>query len=150
MSQKDSKEFAIYEDAVAFMTEKMKEQKYVIHLKPEGVKYTVYWWDHKMTERDGEQVPDELWLTQDGTPILVQDLSEAHCKNILRMILRNQKEDAATLEHALVDMINALGDASGPDIQMRTVVLDQDQIDDDIDALFPADVRLNRSGPTFH
>ena len=34
---------------------------------------------------------DEIWTQKDGTEILVNDMTEAHAKNALRMILRNRR-----------------------------------------------------------
>jgi chemotaxis regulatin CheY-phosphate phosphatase CheZ len=39
--------------------------------------------------------PDEIWKCQDGRLIAVGDMTEAHAKNALRMILRNRRKRAA-------------------------------------------------------
>lgn len=39
-----------------------------------------------------EEPKDETWVTEDGTEILVGDLTEDHAKNILRMILKDQRK----------------------------------------------------------
>jgi hypothetical protein len=31
---------------------------------------------------------DEIWIQKDGTPIAVEDMSEGHVRNTLRMIIR--------------------------------------------------------------
>ena len=78
----------------------------------------------------------------------MQDLSEAHCKNILRTILRNQKKAEAEMEQGLAELLATLsGSLEGDDVEIKTVTMDQDQIDQEIDSLFPADVRR---GPTIH
>lgn len=39
--------------------------------------------------------PDEIWRCQDGRRIAVDDMTEAHAKNILRMILRARRRRRA-------------------------------------------------------
>jgi septum formation topological specificity factor MinE len=39
--------------------------------------------------------PDEIWKCQDGRLVAVGDMTEAHAKNALRMILRNRREQRA-------------------------------------------------------
>ena len=38
---------------------------------------------------------DETWITKNGTKIPVEDMTEAHVKNALRMIIRKSREDSA-------------------------------------------------------
>ena len=35
---------------------------------------------------------DETWVQKDGTPILVGNMSEEHCKNALRLVIRRLRE----------------------------------------------------------
>lgn len=55
----------------------------------------------KYTAQDGKQYTDEAWVTKEGDVIAVQDLSEAHAKNIIRMMLRQQREQAIFKEQFL-------------------------------------------------
>jgi hypothetical protein len=41
--------------------------------------------------------PDEIWTTSTGQKIAVGDMSESHVRNVLRMILRNRRREAAKL-----------------------------------------------------
>jgi hypothetical protein len=55
--------------------------------------------------------PDEMWKCQDGRLIAVGDMTEAHAKNVLRMILRNNRQrralqaDLDRLEVSLREMV---------------------------------------------
>jgi hypothetical protein len=55
--------------------------------------------------------PDEIWKCQDGRLIAVGDMTEAHAKNALRMILRNNRQrralqaDLDRLEESLTAMV---------------------------------------------
>lgn len=42
-------------------------------------------------DHQGNTFPEETWTTEDGRKIQVRDLSPEHAKNIIRMILRNQR-----------------------------------------------------------
>lgn len=39
---------------------------------------------------------DEVWITADGKEIPIGDLTEPHAKNILRMLLREHRENEIT------------------------------------------------------
>jgi hypothetical protein len=43
------------------------------------------------TAHDGTVWPEETWVTEDGRKILVKDLSADHARNIVRMIIRNDR-----------------------------------------------------------
>ena len=40
------------------------------------------------------EVLDEIWVTKDGTPMLVGAMEEEHVRNVLRMILRERRHKA--------------------------------------------------------
>ena len=40
------------------------------------------------------EVLDEIWVTKDGTPMLVGAMEEEHVRNVLRMILRERRHRA--------------------------------------------------------
>ena len=59
----------------------------------DGVSYQVQWIDDKnYIAQDGKEYPDEVWVTKEKEMIFIQDLTEAHAKNILRMIIRQDRE----------------------------------------------------------
>lgn len=43
------------------------------------------------TDINGNVWPEETWITQDNRKILVKDLEVDHLKNIVRMIIRNDR-----------------------------------------------------------
>ncbi len=73
-----------------FVNSLLTEQKFVIDVKEldPGEGFAVQWIEHKLyTAHDGKEYPDEVWMTRDERFFLVQDLEPEHCRNILRMIL---------------------------------------------------------------
>lgn len=58
---------------------------------------------------DGAEYPDEAWVTEDGRMLLIQDLSEDHAKNIIRMIIRQDRETAARVQEIASKMAAAFG-----------------------------------------
>lgn len=62
--------------------------------------------------QDGKEYRDEAWLTADGRLIQIQDLTEEHAKNILRRVIRDQREAQRMVEAAMLGMaeeINSMG-----------------------------------------
>ena len=60
--------------------------------------YKVVWIKNKkFISRDGCESTDEVWTTANGELIVVQDLDPEHAKNIIRMILRNARQNATIL-----------------------------------------------------
>lgn len=60
--------------------------------------------DQFYTSLDGKVWPEETWITEDGREILVKNLEPEHAKNIIRMVIRNQREN----EREYQQMIAAL------------------------------------------
>ena len=56
---------------------------------------------------DGTEYPDEAWVTEDGRMLLIQDLSEDHAKNIIRMIIRQDRETAVRVQELANKMSEA-------------------------------------------
>lgn len=132
------KEFTDRAELDAFIEQISAEKKYVYSMveSAPGV-ITVEWQEHKTyVAHDGREFLDEVWTTQDGTMIQIQDLSPEHARNIIRMMLRNEREAkemanvlVATLKQAMEDWQDA----------------DTDQIDKDDDNRF--DERLENMVP---
>jgi hypothetical protein len=61
------------------------------------------------TSLDGKVWPEETWITEDGRKILVRDLEPEHARNIIRMILRNERIQTAEYNQmiAALEMIFA-------------------------------------------
>lgn len=68
------------------------EKNYVEFLK-KGDCIEVHWVEMKTyTTFDGKEFVDERWTTQAGELLLIQDLTPDHSKNIIRMMLRRERE----------------------------------------------------------
>lgn len=83
------------------------EDKFIINVQklPVGG-YEIQWIEQKSyTALDGVSFPDEVWTTIDCDMVLVQDLEPEHCRNILRMLLRQERK---LLEAATTEMCNTL------------------------------------------
>ena len=59
------------------------------------------------TDHEGKVWPEETWETFDGRKILVKDLEPEHAKNIIRMILRSNKQDMDGV-HAMAEALETL------------------------------------------
>lgn len=115
------KELDSAEEALVFIAELIAEQKWLIipAVEKDG-KFIVEWIEHKTyTAVDGKEYPDELWITEAGVPLLVQEMSEAHVRNTLRMLLRNQR----MIEQGLANLAEMFG--SLRDDEEDEVPLDQ-------------------------
>lgn len=84
-----------YGEMEEFVRPLLAEKKFAINIRqlPENAGYSIEWIEHKnYTAFDGQEFPDEIWIAEDGRINLVQDLEEGHVRNILRMILRQERE----------------------------------------------------------
>lgn len=94
-------EFKTFEEAEALAIELFNESKYVIDIinLPEEMGYAVQWEEQKSyTAHDGTVWPDEVWRTRDGRLLQVQDIEPGHCRNIIRMMIREDREQCSQLE----------------------------------------------------
>lgn len=84
------------EEAEAIVNPLLAENKWSITVAiTPAKKYLVQWLERKMyTAQDGKEYPDEVWMTIDGEMKLIQDLEPEHARNIIRMMLRNERERA--------------------------------------------------------
>jgi len=102
------KELKTIEEVQAFVDALYKEEKYIIEVLQLTVGgYAVQWEEHKSyTAYDGKEWPDEVWRTEDGRLLQIQDIEPEHCRNILRMMLRQERKAASRLQ-ALMDAVRA-------------------------------------------
>lgn len=114
------KEFKDKAEAEQFYDALCAEKKYQFdaYTLPDGEGYGLQWIETKeYTAHDGKTYPDEVWLTEAGDLVLVQDLSEAHARNILRMMIR---KDRAAFELVTNLMSSgALGNGDDEDLSME-------------------------------
>jgi hypothetical protein len=59
--------------------------------------------------QDGKEYPDEVWVMRNGDLKNISELSEEHAKNILRMFLRQDREDREAYAALADTFVNALG-----------------------------------------
>lgn len=98
------KEFTDYNEVEKFVNSLVDEKKWAIDLRQNTKTgaYLVCWIEHKTyTAHDGKVYHDEVWTNEAGNLTCVQDLDPEHAKNILRMLLRNEREQRAIVQAAL-------------------------------------------------
>lgn len=112
------KEISTIEEAQSFVDSLYKEEKYIIEvLQLAAGGYAVQWQEHKSyTAYDGKVWPDEVWRTEDGRLLQIQDIEPEHCRNILRMMLRQDREAEARLNE-LTSALRSTIDAVVADLQ---------------------------------
>ena len=120
--------FTDLEEAEAFVEALYKEDKWVIKAMrgtDDQGGYNVEWFEHKKyTAQDGKEYPDEVWMTEQGEMILIQDLSEAHVRNVCRMMLRNERLQRQAYS-ALLDGLQSaiMGDEADEEFTEPTIDL---------------------------
>lgn len=120
------KEIDTIEEAQSFVDALYKEEKYIIEvLQLAAGGYAIQWQEHKSyTAYDGKVWPDEVWRTEDGRLLQIQDIDPEHCRNILRMMLRQEREAEARLK-VLTDVLRETMDAVKADLRNG----DEDPVD---------------------
>jgi len=88
------KEAATFEEAEAIVNPLLAEKKWAISvIQKVDQTFVIQWVEHKKyTAQDGQQFHDEVWTTKEGDMKLVQDLEPEHARNILRLLLRNERQ----------------------------------------------------------
>ena len=107
-------ECATLEEAEALVKTLQAEEKYVISALQRDGFVEVQWLEHlKYTAQDGQEFYDEVWLTREGKMMLIQDIGLDHCRNILRMMLRNEREAEASMKTLTETLAATLGELAG-------------------------------------
>ena len=114
-----TKDFTDPTEALAFI-ETLEADNSVDTIRLAGGIFRINWIKNKMfTSVDGKEYTDEVWTKEDGTMIVCQDLELEHARNIIRMMLRNdrsrRKETAemmAAFEIGLQDAVVQIMDES--------------------------------------
>ena len=57
---------------------------------------------------DNIEYNDEVWVKEDGTMINCQDLDLEHARNIIRMVLRNSREQLKLQEEIIANLRDAI------------------------------------------
>jgi hypothetical protein len=101
-----TKDFTDPDLAVEFVKSLQDENTIDIINMPDG-SFRVNWIENKKyTSLDGKEFVDEVWTKEDGTMIACQDLDHEHAKNIIRMMLRNERR-RTELEEQMRDQLQA-------------------------------------------
>jgi len=113
------KEVQTFEEAEAVVNPLLAEKKWAVSVSQQlDGSFVIQWVEHKKyTAQDGKEFYDEVWTTREGEMKLIQDLEPEHARNIIRMILRKDRESAEKL-NSLFKM-------------MTEEFMDDDETDDD-------------------
>jgi hypothetical protein len=104
----NTKDFTNPEEATAFIKLLQKDNTIDVAQTTSGL-FRVMWVENKMyTALDGKDYTDEVWTKEDGTMIVCQDLNLEHAKNIIRMIIRNERRLAHHQD--IIDYVNTLSE----------------------------------------
>ena len=107
-----TKEFTDPDEAMEFCRTLQADNCIKVSQQAGGV-FRVNWIANKMQKlASGEEVIDEVWTKEDGTMIVCQDLELEHAKNIIRMILRNEREQRRVQQEMMEALQQAIGQIS--------------------------------------
>jgi hypothetical protein len=122
-----TRDFSDPEEAKEFCETLMKDNCIDVLQTVDGG-FRITWIPNKMfTSFDGKEYVDEVWTKEDGTMISCQDLEPEHAKNIIRMMLRNERERRRVEQEMLEAMqqaIQSIAAASEDDEEGWSVVTD--------------------------
>jgi hypothetical protein len=97
------------EEARVFAQSLLDQQKYVIDIfqHPGETGFEVQWIELRdYLAHDGKSYPDEVWMTEKGEMKLIQDLEPEHARNIIRMVLRNERALKVATEELMKSIQN--------------------------------------------
>lgn len=112
MAEVMKKEVDSIEEASLFVSPLMAENKWAITVaqRNDG-KFIIQWTEHRMyTAQDGVEYRDEVWTTKEGNMVLIQDLEPEHAKNIIRMMLRQEREAKQAMDALYQRLSESLND----------------------------------------
>lgn len=113
------KECNTIEEAQALVDSLYAEAKYIIEAQQlASGGFAIQWQEHKSyTAIDGKVWPDEVWRTKDGRLLQIQDIEPEHCRNILRMLMRQDREAETRLNKEFDKLLHEVLAAAGNDMQ---------------------------------
>lgn len=113
-----TKNIADYQEMKSFVEELLNSKKYYCAVDQVSDGYQVKWIEIKnYVSQDGQEFPDEVWETKEGELVLIQDISEDHAKNIIRMIIRNQRNMMKSLEPIMAEIAQQISNQSDDDFE---------------------------------
>lgn len=109
----NTKWFSTYEEVESFVTPMMPANAFWIKEVEHGGGFEVKWIENKTyTAFDGKTYHDDVWVTEQQELISIQDLTDAHAKNIIRLLLRNQRESKKQWDELLTVLADQYVDDS--------------------------------------
>lgn len=120
------KEFQTPEEAVEFIRDMPDREKYAFDFyRDKNGTVVLQWIEYKQyTAHDGKVFPDEIWITEDNEMHCIQDLEPEHCRNIIRMMLRNTRESQQRLRELVETTLYEIGNM---DMDPEEPEADEDQ-----------------------
>lgn len=99
----NKKSFNSFDAASSFADDLAKEEKWAVDIIPDkdSSSYSVCWIEQKhYTSHSGEVHLDEVWVTAEGEMKCIQDLDAEHARNIIRMLIRNERRQLEAMQDA--------------------------------------------------
>ena len=96
------------QEAKAFAEALSKDNHIDVLCTDDGIFHISWVPRKKYTALDGKEYEDLVWMKEDGTLILCQDLGAEHARNIIRMILRNSDRQMQELKESGEMLVAAL------------------------------------------
>lgn len=96
------------EEVETLVNSLVAEKRWAINVikLPTGT-FVINWTEHKKyTARNGKEFFDEIWINDDGEIKLVQDLEPEHARNILRQMLRREREGEEFMNRLLSQVVD--------------------------------------------
>lgn len=110
-----TKTFNTIEEAEKFVYDLSKQDVTIDTIISDDETYVVNWVENRKYKAfDGKEYTDEVWVKEDNTLVVVQDLEPEHAKNIIRMILRDRKETAKLINRLSVALMQSAEEESKP------------------------------------
>jgi hypothetical protein len=117
-------EAATFEEAEAIINPLIAEDKWAINVVQQtNGTFSIQWVEHKKyTAQDGKEFFDEIWVTREGDMKTIQDMEPEHVRNVLRMMLRKDREAAEAMNSFFKQMTDEIkGLNEGEEIEERVL-----------------------------
>ena len=119
-----TKDFTDPDEAIEFCRT-LQDDNCIDVLKTVDNTFRVNWIPNQTyTAFDGKEYVDEVWTKEDGTMITCQNIELDHARNIIRMILRKEREQ----RKAQQEMIDSLQQAMAQISSVQNSEDDQDEL----------------------
>jgi len=114
------KEIGNEEELREFLIPLISEGKYVFDISKCANGFIVQWQEQKTyTAHDGKVFPDEVWITEVGEMKQIQDIEAEHCRNIIRMMIRKNRELNNAIDSMILQFTEMMGENEKPPEEKR-------------------------------